>query len=136
MKKCWCTIVLACFLFGLSCLISLVRDQVFAQPPIGPSASVPQVVLNTPGEPPRWLVDFCSIDDPGNPSRKIRVITIVDPESKRILVYHEDLALGTVKWISTRDIQPDILIGEFNAVKPTPREVADEYRRLNLKKNY
>ncbi len=128
MKNCWYSIVLALFLFGLSFLFSRVREQAFGQPlSVGAGQ---QVIVRPPAEPPKWLVDFSTIDDPGHPVKKIRVITIVDPESKRILVYHEDQVAGTVKWCSTRNIQPDIWVDDFNSVKPTPREVEEEIQRL------
>lgn len=119
---------MALILFGASFLISLVREQVIGQAPVPSGAQ--QVVVKPPAEPPRWLVDFTLIDDPANPARKLKVITIVDPESKRIVVYHQDLSRGTVKWMSTRPIHQDIWVDEFNAVQPTPREVEESIRNL------
>lgn len=130
MKKFGYSIVLGTIVLVLGYLFSLVREPVFGQPPTGTYSSHPQVVVKPPADPPKWLVDFSSTDDPTNPARKLRVITIVDPETQRIVVYHEDLALGTVKWCSTRNIQPDLSIDAYNAIKPTPREVEDNLRRL------
>lgn len=128
MRNWWCSIVLAFFLLGLSVLVSSVRDSVFAQQTsLGGGR---QVVVNPSPEPPRWLVDFSSIDDPANPSRKTRVVTVVDPESKCILVYHVDMATGGTKLLSARDMKPDIMIGEYNAISPTPGEIEAEIRRL------
>ncbi|MDR2761495.1 MAG: hypothetical protein LBB88_02705 [Planctomycetaceae bacterium] len=85
-----------------------------------------QVIVRPPAEPPKWLVEFTPIDDPTNPSQKIMAITVVDPESKRILIYHANLSYGALKFISSRDILPDITLGEYNAVSPTPREITAE----------
>ncbi|MDR2641810.1 MAG: hypothetical protein LBC74_03335 [Planctomycetaceae bacterium] len=114
------------------------------QPPISytypaaqPSTTIPpqpnhhqQVIVRPPVEPPKWLVEFTPIDDPANPSQKIMAITVVDPESKRILIYHANLSFGALKFISSRDILPDIMLGEYNAVSPTPREIMTEIERL------
>jgi hypothetical protein len=89
-----------------------------------------QIVVRPPAEPPKWLVEFTPIDDPTNPTQKIMAITVVDPESKRILIYHANLSFGALKFISSRDILPDIMLGEYNAVSPTPREIKTEIERL------
>lgn len=128
MKKRWCTIALVLGFFGLSFLFSLIREQVFGQQT--PGGTGRPVVIQPPVALPKGHVDFTSVVDPSNPSKQIRVITVVDLESKRIVVYHGDLAAGTVKWCSTRDIHPDIMIDDFNTIKPTPREVEDQIRRL------
>ncbi|MDR1486023.1 MAG: hypothetical protein LBT09_14540 [Planctomycetaceae bacterium] len=93
-----------------------------------------QVTVRLPAEPPKWLVEFTHIDDPINPSQKIMAITVVDPESKRILIYHANLSFGALKFISSRDILPDIMLGEYNAVPPTPREIMTEIERLKNNK--
>ena len=129
MRNRWCTIALVLGFFGLSFLFSLIREQVFGQQV--PIESGRQVVVQPPPALPKGHVDFTSIIDPANPSKQIRVITVVDLEARRILVYHGDLAAGTVKWCSTRNIHPDIVIDDFNTIKPTPREIEDEIRRLN-----
>jgi hypothetical protein len=114
--------VLAFSLLLSSFFVSLVWNQVLAQP-ANLLDTATQVVVRPPAEPPKWLVDFSSYEDPMNPAKKIRVITVVDPESKRIVVYHEDLATGQVKLLSSRNIQNDLLLDQFNAVSPTPSEI-------------
>lgn len=131
MKRFWCPILLALILFGLSCLLSAVREQVFAQVPMGAAA---QVVVQPEKPAQKHFVDFTPIVDPTNPGKQLKAITVVDLESKTILVYHGDLALGEVKLLSTRDIRPDIMLGEFNAVTPTPGEIEAAIRRLNKSK--
>jgi hypothetical protein len=94
-----------------------------------------QVIVRPPEEPPKWLVAFTPIDDPVNPAQKIMAITVVDPETKRILIYHANLSFGALKFISSRDILPDIMLGEYNAVSPTPREIKAEIERLKNTNN-
>ncbi|MDR0608491.1 MAG: hypothetical protein LBG58_00085 [Planctomycetaceae bacterium] len=124
-----------CFLM-LVFLILLVWDQLSAQwdqvsaQPVNLPDSTPQVVVRPPAEPPKWLVDFSSYEEPMNPAKKIRVITIVDPESKHIVVYHEDLATGQVKLLSSRNIQNDLLLDQFNAASPTPSEIEKDFRQF------
>ncbi|MDR2755904.1 MAG: hypothetical protein LBC20_09375 [Planctomycetaceae bacterium] len=124
--------ILVLSLLMLSFFVSLVWNQVSAQPiqPITSPNIIPQIVVRPPVEPPKWLVDFSSYEDPMNPAKKIRVITVVDPESKRIVVYHEDLATGQVKLLSSRNIQNDLLLDQFNAVSPTPSEIEKDLRRF------
>lgn len=129
------SIVLAFSLLMLLFLILLIWNQVLAQPPMNLPISAPQVVVRPPAEPPKWLVDFSSYEDPMNPAKKIRVITVVDPESKHIVVYHEDLATGQVKLLSARNIQNDLLLDQFNAVSPTPGEIEKDIRRLRNQNN-
>lgn len=126
-KNWWSSIVLALVLLALSCLISLVRDQVFAQPQ-GPMIPGPQVVVRQPPEPLRCFVDIAMMDDPANPAKKVQILTIVDPESKHILVYQADM--GRVKLLSSRNFQPDLLFDQYNAVEPLPGDIRKEIQRL------
>lgn len=123
------SIIWAFSLLMLSFFVLLIWGQALAQP-TNLLESIPQVVVRPPAEPPKWLVDFSPYEDPMNPARKIRVITVVDPESKRIVVYHEDLATGQVKLLSCRNIQNDLLLDQFNAVSPTPSEIETDLRRF------
>jgi hypothetical protein len=98
-----------------------------------PQGVAPQVVVRQQAELPKCVVDFAPLEDPANPARKMRVITVVDTEAKKIAVYHEELATGKVWWLSTRSIQPDLLIDQFNATQPLPSEVDREVKRLQNK---
>ncbi|MDR0521637.1 MAG: hypothetical protein LBH00_07265 [Planctomycetaceae bacterium] len=90
----------------------------------------PQVVVNPQAVPLKWVVDIAPLDNPVNPAQKLRVITVVDTETKKIAVYHEEMATGKIFWLSTRDIQPDLTIGQFNAVPPLPSEISREIQRM------
>ena len=105
-------------------LFSQIWEQVLGQPGSF-SVEVPQVVVNQPAELPKWCVDFVTL--PAYPG--VRVITIVDTESKAIVVYHEDLTTGGVTWLSTRNIQQDLMFRGFNVLSPTPMELIRELER-------
>jgi len=105
-------------------LFSQIWEQVLGQPGSF-SAEVPQVVVNQPAELPKWCVDF--VTSPAYPG--VRVITIVDTESKAIVVYHEDLVTGGLKWLSTRNIQQDLMVRGFNTLSPTPIELIREWEQ-------
>jgi hypothetical protein len=130
MKASWIgSVVLAFICLTLGYLFSAAKDQAVGQQS-GYPGMPPQVVVRPHAELPKCIVDFAPYEDPANPGRKLRVITVVDPEAKRIAVYHEELATGKVWWLSTRDIQPDLEIDQFNATSPLPSELQREIRRL------
>lgn len=124
--KGWCSLALLGAVLAGGYLISLIREQVFAQYP-NPAHPAPQVVVRPQPEPPRWLTDFSWHDDPTN-GRKIQIATIVDPESKHILTYQLDN--GKIKLLGVRNIQPDLQLDQFNAVEPVPSEIRKEIERL------
>lgn len=128
MKRFADSLLLALLLIALSWFISVVRNNVFAQGPVnqsGPQAAqgLPVVVKPAP-EPPRWLVDFGPIDTTGK-----RIVTIVDPESKRIALYSVDLATPTIELKSVRSIHGDLQLTDLNHVLgPSARDVMDAIR--------
>lgn len=50
-------------------------------------------------------------------------VTVIDPRSHVMAVYHIDSATGVVALKSVRNIQWDLLMSEFNGVSPSPREI-------------
>ncbi len=129
-KNWWGSVVLALVLLGLSFLVSMVREQVFAQQQVvsDSTAPNPSVVIRQQPELPRCFVDVTLVDDPVVPGKKVQILTIVDPESKHILVYQSDM--GRVKLLSVRNFQPDLMFDQYNAVDPTPGEIRKEIQRL------
>ncbi len=126
MKKRWSqTVILALFVFGLSFVLSMVRDQVHGQQPGG---QAPSVVVKPQWEPPRWPVEFKDYDDPTQPGRKVTIMTVVVPEEKRILVYRLDME--KVKLLSVRNMQFDLQLDEHNPESPTPSDIQQELLRL------
>ncbi len=133
MKRFGESMLLAVVIMSLSMLFSAVRDQVFAQNSLTGIAQNPMpVVVKAAPEPTGYIVDFVSFVDPNNQAKQMRAITVVDPVSKRICVYHEDLSEGTVKLCSVRRIQGDLQIEEFNPTKPTPRQVDEWSKKLRI----
>ncbi len=133
MKRFGESIFLALLIISLSFVVSAVRDQVYAQNPMNGIVQSPALVnVKLPQESSRWIVDFTPLTDPMNPTRKLQAITVVDPESKRICVYHADLSegQGTVKLCSVRKIQGDLQFEQFNPTTPTPREVDEGIKRF------
>jgi len=133
MKKNWIgTVVLVGVSMVAGSLLSQMWEQVLGQP-VGFSMEappvVPQVVVNQPTELPKWFVDFVPAPPQwGRP--EIRVITVVDTETKKIAVYHLDTTDGGLWWLSTRDIQPDLMTNQFNPRPPFPSDVRLETQWL------
>ena len=50
-------------------------------------------------------------------------VTIIDPKSRSMSVYHIDLSTGAVSLKSVRNIHYDLLMSDYQAVRPTPRDV-------------
>jgi len=50
-------------------------------------------------------------------------LTVIDPRSRRMAIYHVDSANGVVSLKSVRNIQFDLMMSEFNGVSPLPHEI-------------
>jgi hypothetical protein len=50
-------------------------------------------------------------------------VTVIDPQTRVLSVYHIDLATGNAKLTCVRNINWDLQMMEFNGESPTPREV-------------
>ena len=50
-------------------------------------------------------------------------LTVIDPQTRAMAVYHVDPATGVVSLKSVRNIQWDLMMSEFNGVGPLPREI-------------
>jgi len=121
MKRNWIGTVVV---VGVSMVAGLFFSQIWVQVlgqqggfPVEQQPPSPQVVVKQQAELPKWCVDFAMVQ-PG-----VRVITIVDTETKKIAVYHMDMATGGVVFKSIRDIQPDLMVDQFNALSPLPVEI-------------
>jgi hypothetical protein len=54
---------------------------------------------------------------------KVQQLTVIDPHSRVMSVYHVDLASGTITLRSVRNITWDLQLREFNGVNPLPGEI-------------
>ena len=50
-------------------------------------------------------------------------LTVIDPRSRVMSVYHVELESGAITLKSVRNISWDLLLREFNAVNPLPGEI-------------
>jgi hypothetical protein len=50
-------------------------------------------------------------------------VTVVDPRSRVMAVYHVDRATGALTLKSVRNVYWDLQIEDFNSANPTPREI-------------
>lgn len=50
-------------------------------------------------------------------------LTIVDPQTRALVVYHIDKASGEVSLRSVRNVHWDLQMDEFNGKNPLPREI-------------
>ena len=139
MRKNWIgTVVLVSVSIFAGLVFSQTREQALGQP-VGsfavPPQVNPQVVLQQQPELPKWCVHFVTLPPlQGEHLPRIQVITVVDTEAKKIAVYHLDISTGGLKLLSVRDIQPDLMLDQFNATSPLPSEITREMQRLDEKK--
>ncbi|MCI0359122.1 MAG: hypothetical protein L0211_11645 [Planctomycetaceae bacterium] len=50
-------------------------------------------------------------------------VTVIDPKSRVMAVYHVDRTTGALTLKSVRNIHWDLQIEDFNSANPTPREI-------------
>jgi hypothetical protein len=50
-------------------------------------------------------------------------LTVVDPRSRVVAVYHVDRATGALALKSVRNVHWDLQIEDYNSANPTPREI-------------
>jgi hypothetical protein len=62
-------------------------------------------------------------DEQGKPARQV---TVVDPKSRTMAVYHVKASTGEIELKSVRKFDWDLQMEEFNAASPLPREVRSQ----------
>ena len=131
MRKNWMgTVVVVGMSMVAGAFLSQTWEQVLGQP-AGFFAEAPQVVVSQPVELPKCFVDFVSLPPlQGESMPRFRAIAVVDTEVKRIAAYRWDITTGEIRLLSVRDIQPDLMFGEFNATSPLPSELRREMQLL------
>jgi len=80
------------------------------------------------GQPPAWVGSA----GPQSGSDKlialnsdrgdVQQVVLVDPQRRVMSVYHVDRQTGAISLKSVRNVQWDLLMDEYNGVKPLPRE--------------
>ena len=139
MKKNWIgTVILVGVSLAAGSFLSQMWEPVLGQYGgfVAEASQDPKVVVNQSAELPKLCVDFVTVMVPTQEGRlaETRVITVVDTESKKIAVYHLEMATGKLWWRCTRDIQPELMVNQFNAMLPLPSEVWQDVQRLKGEK--
>lgn len=96
-------------------VVGLVWSVEAQQPSIGPNYS------GAPG----GLITYLLPAADGKPA----ALTIVEPISKRILVYHIDRTSGEIALKSARDISADLVLDHWNTAQPLPQELREGIKR-------
>jgi hypothetical protein len=103
-------IVIGCFVVCLVSYTGNYQRQLFAQFP----SSVRLETDSASSE----LIALSSDTQDGQ-----QQITVIDPQSRVMSVYHVDHATGMISLKSVRSIHADLLMDEFNTDSPLPREI-------------
>jgi hypothetical protein len=96
------------------------RNEAAAQRPApysGSTAFAP-TGAGSPAEASGELITFTSAV-----AENRQQLTIIDPKSRVMAVYHIDPTSGVATLKSVRNFQWDLLLSEFNATNPLPREI-------------
>ncbi len=111
--------------YGLSCIAVLVAVfwassldlSAYGQPP-KPMSAQPVLPSRLPVAAAGDLMAFSSETATG-PSQ----VTLIDVKKLAMCVYHVDRLTGEIELKSVRNFHWDLLIEEFNGVRPLPREI-------------
>lgn len=99
---------------GVSVLASLVFAAVGAS--LAPSVTSAQRTTSLPSG--GGLIALATAAD-----EQRQQVTVIDPDTQVLGVYHVDLSTGVVTLKSVRNIHWDLQMIEFNGTHPLPREV-------------
>ncbi len=108
-------------------LATFVDPSAFGQVPNhGPKQSQAQPVLPTrlPVAAVGDLMAFSSESTAG-PAQVI----LIDAKTRAMCVYHVDRSTGKIELKSVRNVNWDLLMEEFNGVRPLPREIRDLFEQ-------
>jgi len=97
----------------------LVAGAVGAPDPVGsPGARSGRTSAGQDRAGPSSELMALSVDSEGR-----QQVTLIDPRSRVMAVYHVDRATGALSLKSVRNVHWDLLIEDFNSANPTPREI-------------
>ncbi|MGL4943077.1 MAG: hypothetical protein ACRC46_07795 [Thermoguttaceae bacterium] len=120
--------VLALFVVAF-CVASFYETTAQQNPTVPNPVVERKLTVRTPLDSARWLADFVTVQDPAT-GKHYRHTIIVDPETRHIVTYVEDLAAGTIKLQTSRDIRVDLEIEAFNNADPLPQEIEKTIRQM------
>jgi hypothetical protein len=72
------------------------------------------------------LIVMSAAAEPGEQGVPVERVTIVDPKSRTMAVYHVKTTTGEIELKSVRKFEWDLQMEEFNATSPLPREVRSQ----------
>ena len=75
------------------------------------------------GSAPRSLEDASIVAMSTDVDERRTQLTIIDPQTRGLVVYHIDKASGEVSLRSVRNFHWDLQMDEFNGKNPLPREI-------------
>ena len=101
-----------------------------AQPGQGPVASPAQEIpVDIPGVSQRdEQTGLIALAAPAGENRQ--QITVIDPRTLVMTVYHVELSSGTIELKSARKIQWDLQMVQFNGTSPLPQEIRTKIEQL------
>lgn len=86
------------------------------------SAGFPQAQAQRAAAPERGAAgDLLALSFDAGEGRQ--QVTVVDPRSRVLAVYHIDRASGALQLRSVRSVGWDLQMEDFNSASPTPREI-------------
>jgi hypothetical protein len=88
-----------------------------------PEASFPEAQAQRPAAAPdrAQAADLIALSFDSGEGRQ--QLTVVDPRSRVVAVYHIDRATGALTLKSVRNVHWDLQIEDYNSASPTPREI-------------
>ena len=127
LKQFWSILLMSVLILAVSAILTYMRDEVFAQPQIGPNG-LPVINVPVQGQPPKWLVSFERLEH-----LNMQQMIIVDPETQRIAVYNIGLDDAKIYIKNVRHINADLQLRVFDAPDdgPSPQEIEQIYLRNN-----
>ena len=122
LKQFWSVLLMSVLMIAVSAMLTYIRDEVFAQPPLGPNG-LPVFNVPVQAQPPKWLASFERLEH-----QNVQQVIIVDPETQRIGVYHVDQN-GQIQLVNIRHINADLQLRVFDAAPPFPQEIEQNFHR-------
>ena len=88
-----------------------------------PEASFPEANAQRPAAAPdrAATADLITLSYDAGEGRQ--QLTVVDPRTRVVAVYHIDRATGALSLKSVRNVHWDLQIEDYNSANPTPREI-------------
>ncbi|MBL9125740.1 MAG: hypothetical protein JNG90_19020 [Planctomycetaceae bacterium] len=103
----------------------------WAQPggPVRPTGGAAAVQTTGPGQVQRdEQSGMLALAAPAGDNRQL--VTVIDPRTKVMTVYHIELSTGTIELKNARKIEWDLQMVEFNGTNPLPQDIRRKIDQL------